>query len=383
METVLWSGHMDLWYPASIATTGFYESISRDWQPQETGLRTAVYQARMTWTAAAAARRRPEFLASAEHGISLLEGWFVLEDGAVPWSRRVDGEILNPERHAYAASFVLFALAAVAQVRPESSAQSSAQSVFRYLEAHHRDRSHGGYWEITDDRGQPVTEGAGSDAIGTPRGQKSQNTHLHLLEAYTELYRAWPDPAVEAALRDLIRLFRDRLWVDEGWLHMFALGDWTPVPGSISHGHDIEAAHLLLAAASILPGGHPQAVEMAEQLAVYLLAHGIDSDGSVPNYGAPDHRITDPTKVWWVQAEAFWGLLAVYGSTGNRRYLDAGLRLWDWIQEHMIDPEFGGWWESLGVDGGPRNERKANAWKAAYHDGRALLYATQFLREKP
>ena len=41
--------------------------------------------------------------------------------------------------------------------------------------------------------------------------KKTTNTHLHILEAYTNLYRVWKDKELEHKLRNLVNLFLDKI----------------------------------------------------------------------------------------------------------------------------------------------------------------------------
>ena len=332
----------------------------------------------MVWLCATVAGERPEFADHARHGVRFLRDRLLdRRTGAFRWSTTEDGE-----RHAYGLAFAVYGLAAAARHLGDEEAGELAKGVCTYLEAYHHDDRHGGYFEATDRSGTPLLLGSGTDAIGTPYGQKSQNTHLHLLEAYTELYRAWPDPLVRDRLNHLRKILTERLLTEPGTLTLFTARDWTPVSHERSYGHDIEAAHLLLDAEAVLetpPFGEGQGwgpvLRHARALADHTLLHGEDPEGGFYNLGDAKGP-TDRRKVWWVQAEALLGFASLWKRTGDRRYRDALARTWTFIQSEQIDHARGGWFEEVDRPEMP----KGHAWKAAYHDGRALRLTARLLR---
>ena len=327
----------------------------------------------MVWVCATLAGERPEYAEYARHGIRYLRDRLLdRRTGSFRWSTSEDGE-----RHAYGLAFAIYGLAAAARHLGDDEALELAKGAFTYLEAHHIDSIYGGYFEATDASGRPLLEGPGrGDLIGTPYGQKSQNTHLHLLEAYTELFRAWPDPLVRKRLIDLLLILTDPLLDTPGTLNLFTRRDWTPASDERSYGHDIKAAHLLLDADAALrqEQGKGPSLRIAVALADHTLAHGEDPDGGFFNLGDANGP-TDRRKVWWVQAEALLGFAALWRATGDARYRDALARTWAFVQAEQIDHKVGGWFEEAGRPGMP----KGHAWKAAYHDGRALLLAARLL----
>ena len=104
------------WYPHAVNRErgGFHQSMSRDWSLQSDTSVFSVYQARMTWTAAAFAQYSPahrdEFASYAHHGIVFLDK--VLRDkefGGFHWVLDRDGQldkVQGDEKHVYGTSFV-------------------------------------------------------------------------------------------------------------------------------------------------------------------------------------------------------------------------------------------------------------------------------------
>jgi mannobiose 2-epimerase len=231
-----------------------------------------------------------------------------------------------------------------------------------------------------DSSGQVLLDPVGgkvSDGIGTPLGQKSQNSLLHLMEAYTELYAVWPDPLLRARLAELLDWFRGRLMNPAGGQFGFTTRKGTGIPGSVSYGHDIEAAHLMLAAADALG---VDCLAEAVALGENVLAFGWDEvHGGTFFSGPPGLAADRKIKNWWVQAEALLGFATLAARTGDRRFADVAARQWDWIRQHQIDPKFGGWYENVSEAGVPVIGKKGHSWKAAYHDGRALLFTARLL----
>ena len=108
------------------------------------------------------------------------------------------------------------------------------------------------------------------------------NSHLHLMEAYAALFRIWPDPHLEAALRTLVDILARRMTGEDGHLRLYFDRDWTILPGEVSCGHDIETSWLLMEAASIL--GDPALTSSLRPLSLRLaraVNTGLRPDGSL------------------------------------------------------------------------------------------------------
>jgi cellobiose epimerase len=205
---------------------------------------------------------------------------------------------------------------------------------------------------------------------------KSQNTMLHVMEAYTRLLNVWPDPSLRTALRELVEVMLTRI-VDRrtGHLGLFFTADWQPTSDKISYGHDIEAAWLLTRAAEAL--GDAALATRINALALKItdvtLAEGTDTDGGIFNLGAPS-GIVDATKEWWPQAEAVVGFLNAWQLSGEMRYLAAAAKTWEFIDRCLIDRKHGEWFRGVTRDGQviPAFE-KVGFWKCPYHNGRMGL----------
>lgn len=386
LEASLRNDLVDRWFPACIDPDGGYrQNFDAEFRPTGDATKSLVFQSRMLWVCATVAQRRGEFYEYADHGVRFILDRMSLGDGAFAWEVDAQGP-LSEEVHAYGLSFALYGLAAAARYVSGDPLEAIGD-LFRYLERSHHDPVHGGYFE-TSVAGKPKLEGDGQDAIGTRYGLKSQNTHLHLMEAFTERLYDWPNPLLEQRLAETVDIIAHRLFAEPGHLTLFAQPDWTPDSSDISYGHDIEAAHLLLAAEEALRsplvstgrwgrGEEGAILAKAVALATATLSEGWDVEaGGVFNAGGVNGP-TDRRKIWWVQAEALLGFAALWRRTGDPRYADALTRQWSFIRDHQIDRRHGGWFEESGRPEMP----KGHAWKAAYHDGRALLFTARLLRE--
>ncbi len=372
--------------------SGFLEHFREDWSHGvETG-KFLVYQARMTWVAAVAAEFAPdlreEYLGYARHGLRFLDG--VMRDrerGGVYYSLGLDGKPdRSGEKHAYGLAFAIYAGAAVYRVARDPAALSFAQDTFRWLDEHAHDAANGGYFESLSLEGKPRPgDGRSFDGIGTLLGFKSMNSHIHLLEAFTELYRVWPDAHLRSRLEELLSVVCDRIAVEPGCLNLFFTPDWRAVPAHDSFGHDVETAFLLLEAAEALGMPEdPRTWSVARSIVDHALEWGFDQElGGFYEKGeafAPAH---DRSKVWWTQAEGLNALVLLHERYGKEtsRYFDTLRKQWKFIKEHVIDRRHGGWFPHVSREGAPLGSReKASPWKAAYHDGRALLRCAERLR---
>ncbi len=379
------------WFPRCIdeANGGFTANYSGAWRPTGDQGKSLVYQSRLTWFAAQVSRRlkteeSAQFIAHARHGLSFLrEKMWDVEYGGPFW--RLDLRGLPPagepvEKYAYGVAFVIYASASLAWIASDPPALAFAQDVFRWLEAHAHDMANGGYHEILDRAGVPLRAGPRGERwseIGTPYGYKSANTHLHLLEALTELYRAWPDPLVRERLTEIFLLVRDRMFVAPGCLSELYTDDFRPLPGVISYGHDVESAYLLVEASRAL--GQPDDAETwqkARLLVDNAITFGFDGAlGGLYYSGTVFANATALHKVWWAQAEALNAFFLLHERFGadDPRYGSAFVRTWDFIRSRVVDSTHGGWHDTIWLDDRPLPGPKSHDWKDPYHTGRALL----------
>ncbi len=332
----------------------------------------AVLNARILWFFSAAARSlgRADCLAAARRARSYLTGPLTdPEYGGVYWTVDPEGRPLDTRKLVYAQAFALYGLAEYYRTEPSGDVLETALRLYRLIETHAADETYGGYHEAFSRRWEPLEDARlGADDDDAP---KSMNTHLHLLEAYTALYRIRPDAGLRSRLSALLALFEERI-VDErtGHLRKFFTRDWQPTTDAVTYGHDIEASWLIREAAGALGESRPYA--RAAALAGAAL-EGVDRDGGLMNEGRPG-GVTDTDKHWWPQAEAVIGFLDAYRATGERPYLEAARGAWAFIRRVMVDAEGGEWFFRVSREGRPyREEDKVGLWKCPYHNGRACL----------
>jgi len=367
---------------------GYLESL-RDGRFAPTGEKFLVLQGRQLWFFSTLAREGIEATAAraaAKAGFDFLEshmrdrrhgGYFAkVTDAGRPKDRR---------KHVYLNAFALYGLVAYHRATGDAAARAAARDLFRVLEDKAHDRRHGGFVEFFSEDWRPLTDPRESGYVGAI-GTKTYNTHLHVLEAFAELHRVWPDPLVRQRLHELILIntntvrHPDSSCNIDGWRP-----DWQIVeaPGNLraSYGHDVECAWLTLDAGRTL-GLSPRLLRgWAEALCGYALKYGYDRRHGGFFYTGPPGRPADDTKKeWWVQAEALVAMLEMYRLTGKPDYYDAFAQTLDFVEKHQVARE-GGWWATRAADGSPRGDQRSSMWQGAYHNGRALLHCARLLEE--
>lgn len=400
IEASLWHEHAEPFLshvpdPAG----GFYQRFDRKWTRLPEEGRFVVYQARAVWTAATLAEFDPEKAPGAKKlaidGAKYLRQTFWdPEFGGFYWNLGNDGkpdDALHGEKHLYGNAFALYGLAAAARVSSSPEILGWTKEAFEWMESHVADSEHGGYFESATREGTPrlraePAEGAALvDLLGTPLGFRSQNSHLHLMEALTELARVWPDPRVAARLDECLRILTTDMFVEPGCLHVMFTPDWRPVPALTSIGHNVEAGYLAVEAARVLGRPDDERVwSFAKSVVDHALAVGWDEEfGGLVSGAEAFGPVYNFAKSWWTQAEALNALAMILERYGEESpaYGAAFERQWNWIVAHQIDHEFLGWFGELDREGRPRgNGEKADRWKCVYHDGRALVNVVKTLR---
>ncbi|MGA3243512.1 MAG: AGE family epimerase/isomerase [Bacteroidota bacterium] len=400
-----------LWYPLSIDTVdgGFFSDINYKWELDGIQNKFIVSQARHVWAAAHASLFYPKHDALrkvALHGLEFLRnkmldrtygGFYdlVTKQGD---PIEADGKIV---KRAYGNAFVIYGLAAYYRAFGDTAALHLAQETFQWLEKHSYDLQHGGYFQFISREGIPLTDGY----RGVP--PKDQNSTIHLLEAFTELYRVWPDPIVKERLLMLLRLVRDTITTDRGYMVLFFKSDWTPVSfqnasagvrernyefDHVSFGHDVETAYLMLEASEVL-GIKNDTVTLivAKKMVDHTLKYGWDKerggiyDGGYYASGESQPSIVRNTKEWWCQVEALnsFLLMSELFPRDEHNYFDKFCVQWEYCEKYLIDHEYGGWYWG-GIDIVPRNKYvpKVSIWKCNYHTSRSLINCINRLKSE-
>jgi len=392
-ETRLRQDVLDVWFPRTVDNQngGFYSGFNREWQATPSQGKFSVFQARMTWISSQVAIRRPElkdkFLPIAEHGLEYLSD--VLWDkkyGGFFWGLDDKGEVstfYTDGKELYGESFAIYGAAAAYQATHNPRALALAENAFRWIDEHAHDSKNGGYFEFLTREGKPVEADPKSVKMqsapvgGFLVGYKSMNTHIHLLEAISQLYEVWKDDTVRQRLEELLSIIRDKVCVQPGVMNLFFTNDWRPIPDHDSYGHDIETAYLMLEAEDTLGKPHdPRTERMARMLVDHALAYGWDENlGGFYREGTTFGKAEDLQKEWWVEMEGLNVLLLMHEKYGKETdvYFKDYQKQWQFIKDYQADSQFHGFYELVGSDGTAAVPIKGVIWKAAYHDGRALL----------
>ncbi len=343
----------------------------------------SVLNARILWAFAAGYgfSGKTEYLLAADRAFAYIKDYF--HDplhGGIFWSVKANGTPSDTKNQVYAIAFVIYGLSEYYAVSHNEEALEMAISLVEKIEQYSFDPVHQGYLEAFTRDWQPIEDLRLSDKDANEK--KTMNTHLHIVEAYANLYKVWNNEALQknivALLETIERYFID---TENGHLKLFFDETWVEKPDVISFGHDIEAAWLLLQCAEI--SGDAGLIERYRKYAVLMAnatIRGLDTDGGLwYEYDPKTHRLIRE-KHWWPQSEALIGFINAWQLTGELGYYEIAARNWKFIKENIIDTEKGEWiW---GVDGhySKIEKDKAGFWKCPYHNTRACIEVIKRLK---
>jgi mannobiose 2-epimerase len=202
------------------------------------------------------------------------------------------------------------------------------------------------------------------------------NTHLHVLEAYTNLYRIWKTEGLKVQIEVLIHNFLDH-FIDPKTYHLllFFDEDWNSKSGLISYGHDIEATWLLQGAAEMINNGFLlEKIKTVNITITEATIAGLDDDGGLwYEYEPADDQLIKQ-KHWWVQTEALVGFYNTWQITGDEKYMAIVKKNWQYIKAKILDRKNGEWLWGRDENGEiMKSEDKAGIWKCPYHNSRACM----------
>jgi mannobiose 2-epimerase len=354
----------------------FVGLIDFEEKPHPEHLKASIINSRILWTFSAAYRHFPDDkyreVADAAYQM-LIKHFWDHEWGGVFWHIDQDLEPLDPKKQIYAQAFAIYGLAEYVMAFGSEQANQIAISLFMLIERYGFDPEHGGYIEaLSRDWGPVGDQRLSSRDLDV---KKSMNTHLHVLEAYTNLLRIWPDDELKQQMQALLTQFIDHIIDPERWqFKLFFDADWTSKTDLISYGHDIEGSWLLCEAVQVLKNEDLQkkieaiAVRMARKVA----EEGLDADGGLL-YEAYPEKLKDGDKHWWPQNEAAIGFLNAYELSKDPFFLEKLEQSWNFMKKALIDQEHGEWHSRVSREGTRYPLPKVDEWKCPYHNGRFCI----------
>lgn len=418
MQDVLQNNILRFWLDKMVdrENGGFYGRIDGQEVLHPEAEKGAILNARVLWSFSAAYRvlskieeredrkELKEYLDAATRAKDyLIEYFFDKEYGGVYWSVDCQGRPLNTRKQFYAIGFAIYGLSEYVRATGDLEALDYALSLYESIEEHSFDQEHNGYIEACTREWGTIADMRLSELDANY--PKSQNTHLHIIEPYTNLLRCLkelrasqscnyvpvlgsvlpigvsvPDELfhrIESSLSNLINIFTDKILNPETHhLDLFFEKDWTRGAGHLeSYGHDIECSWLLHEAALVL--GDPYVLEKVEPI-VNMVAKasekGLRPDGSMIHEANLDTGHVDDDLHWWVQAENVVGWYNIYQYFNDEQALKNVMKCWDFIKSQIIDWDNGEWYWSRHSDGTLNTvDDKAGFWKCPYHNSRMCL----------
>ncbi|MCU4675960.1 AGE family epimerase/isomerase [Catenovulum sp. 2E275] len=363
---------------------GFYGQVNADGTVDPTADKGIVLNARILWFFSEVCHYLddPAYKMAADRAYQYIVEHF--NDplyGGVFWSVNADGTMKDSKKQTYAQSFTIYGLSAYYKLTGNKEAIELAYQYFECVQQYCHDEVKGGYLEAFDRQWAEITDMRLSEKDDNL--PKTQNTHLHVMEAFATLHHAKPTLASADAVKRLLGYFKDKIINPTNYhLRLFMDKDWQDHSKSFSYGHDIECSWLMFEALLSLDD-----TELTQQMTPLVLAmantsliEGIGEHGQVCDEFEFENQHKHQEGCWWVQAEAMVGFLYAYHISGEQKYWQAFLQVWQYTKAYHIDTELGEWHWIATIDQDPNNPiYKAGFWKGPYHNGRAMMEVIKVL----
>ncbi len=389
---------------------GFYGLVDPELKVHKDGEKGVILCSRILWTFSSAYMTLGDekYLEYAEHAYRFLRDKCIdKERGGVYWSVNYDGTPCDTTKHSYNHSFAVYALATYFEATGDAEALKLAIDMFEMIEEKFTDDV--GYTEAFDVNFRPSSNEKLSE--NGVEAAKTMNTALHIMEAYTVLYKVlrfgpsvssesamevgsdgYPEEGLDTAeymgrvqerLEAILECFADKIYQGNDRLEVFFDKDFKSIIDLQSYGHDIEASWLIDRTLEVLDDqymgdSYIKLCKLTDKLAETILNIAVEKDGSVLN--ECERGVVNRKRIWWVQAEAIIGFVNYYQKHNGDdheadKYMEAAENVWSFCENHFLDKRPGGeWYNELSDDLTPDlSMDTVNLWKGPYHTARMCM----------
>ncbi|MBI1783084.1 MAG: AGE family epimerase/isomerase [Sphingobacteriales bacterium] len=356
---------------------GFYGRIDENGVTDETAPKGSVLNSRILWAFSAGylMTHNDEYLKTATRVFKyILDNFKDKQYGGVYWSLTAEGKPLQTRKQMYALAFCMYGVSEYYKATQDERALNFSKELFQLLEIHSFDKKNLGYIEAASREWQPLEDVRLSAKDNNEK--KTMNTHLHIIEAYANFYRIYPEVFVKLQIENLLSVFEQYIINHQHHhLNLFMDEHWTLKSNLISYGHDIEAAWLLCeAAASIQNHDWINRMNNWSLKITQASLEGLDKDGGLWYEYEPGDNYLVKEKHSWPQAEAMVGFMNAYELTNDEKYLQLSYQSWKFVKQYIKDQQEGEWYWGIEADGSPmKGQDKIGFWKCPYHNSRACI----------
>ena len=256
---------------------------------------------------------------AAAHGLQFLQEVHRQPDGGYVWELQ-GRAVKDGTRHCYGHAFVLLASAGAAKAGVEG-AENLVSETYDLLENR--------FWEPDAQLYVDEIKAGDWNVVGPYRGQ---NPNMHMCEAYGYLpshFTEW------AKLLLILERYRPEDWMLTRAQSLFEVA----LDKSWDHKH----------------GGM-----------IYSFA--------------PDDRILDTDRYYWVLAETFAAAASLALRTQDASYWEWYDRAWEYSDRHFVDHEYGAWYRILNANNQKYDDLKSPAAKTDYHPLSACYETLEAMR---
>ncbi len=294
---------------------------------------------------------RPGADAFIDHGMDYL--WNAHRDaknGGYFWGVGDDGPT-DPKKQAYGHAFVLLA-ASSAKLVGHPDADRLIADITEILRTHFWESTHGAVTEEFEADWTPISK------------YRGQNSNMHLTEALMAAFEATGDKTYLEMAESIASLIIGRKAEENGWRVAEHFDDsWTLDreysggdifrPAGTTPGHSLEWTRLCLQLWELGGRRLDWLADAARAIFARAVANGWDKTRGGFHYTLDwNDKPLLKNRLWWPCAEGIGAAHFLNEIDGGAEYEEWYRRIWDFVANHLIDRDNGGWYPEVRGDPG-------------------------------